>query len=206
MCCSYSPRDVTIARGESVTWTAMPGNSFDNFPGPAFHPMRFAGDAQPAQKSGTTTTRRFDQAAKFTFYCTNHGTVDGAGMAGTVTVTDPTAPPPPPAADTTPPRASLVLPARADRARAVLRRRGLRARLRTSEPGSATVILRRGSRTLGTRTVTLASAGEHSLIIRPTPTGRAALRRGRFARLTLRAVVRDTARNATTVTRSFAAR
>jgi plastocyanin len=84
-CCSYSPPSVTIARGESVTWTADPGNDFRLVPGPSHHPLKFVGDAQPAQTSGTTTSRRFDRAGKFYFYCVNHASV---GMVGVVKVED----------------------------------------------------------------------------------------------------------------------
>jgi plastocyanin len=84
-CCNYTPPTVTIARGESVSFRADPGHDFQLFPGPSHHPLKFVGNAQPAQTSGTTTSRRFDRAGKFGFYCVNHASV---GMVGLVKVED----------------------------------------------------------------------------------------------------------------------
>jgi plastocyanin len=81
----YTPRDVTVARGQSVTWTADPGNDFLAVPGPSHHPLKFVGNAQPAQTSGTTTTRTFSRVGKFPFYCAIHWSI---GMVGSVTVTE----------------------------------------------------------------------------------------------------------------------
>jgi plastocyanin len=47
------------------------------------HPLKFVGNVQPAQFSGTVTSRRFDQAGTFYFYCANHASI---GMVGKVTV------------------------------------------------------------------------------------------------------------------------
>jgi plastocyanin len=80
---SYSPNQVTIDRGESVTWKAAPGDDFKLFPGPSHHPLKFVGNVQPAQLSGTSTSRRFDRSGKFYFYCANHASI---GMVGKITV------------------------------------------------------------------------------------------------------------------------
>jgi plastocyanin len=79
----YSPSEVTIARGQSVTWTAAPGNDFLPIPGPTHHPLKFLWNAQPAQTSGTQTSRRFDTPGTFGFYCAIHWPI---GMVGKVTV------------------------------------------------------------------------------------------------------------------------
>jgi plastocyanin len=79
----YTPSTVTIDRGDSVTWTAAPGNDFLLFPGPTHHPLKFVFNAQPAQTSGTQTSRRFDNPGTFVFYCAIHWPI---GMTGKVVV------------------------------------------------------------------------------------------------------------------------
>jgi plastocyanin len=99
---SFSPRDVTIGQGETVTWTNNQGTHNVVFEGsqPAF-------PASPPNASVWPYTRSFDTPGMFRYYCQPHGGPGGVGMAGTVTVTGATPPPgggtPPPGGGTPPP-------------------------------------------------------------------------------------------------------
>jgi plastocyanin len=87
---SFSPRDVTINQGETVTWTNMQGT----------HNVVFEGSPAPFPPSGPDAgvwpyTRRFDTAGTFSYFCAPHA---AQGMRGTVTVNpSPGAPPGEPA-------------------------------------------------------------------------------------------------------------
>jgi plastocyanin len=79
----FSPDEVTIAVGETVTWTDAAGGNLHN--------VNFAGglfDPPPAPSSGWSLSRTFTTVGSFDYVCDVH-----SSMAGTVTVTA-TAPPP----------------------------------------------------------------------------------------------------------------
>jgi plastocyanin len=105
----FAPNAVTVAQGESVTWTNAGG----------FHNVRFDDGSftqpMPPNTSMWTVSRTFTQTGTFGYYCEVH---QANGMTGTVTVAAPggAPPPPPPAApkDTAKPVASLSTPARQD--------------------------------------------------------------------------------------------
>ncbi len=84
---SYTPSAVRITPGGKVTWTADAGNDFEPVSGSTHHPLQFVEPAISPMTSGTTGIRTFATAGVFHFYCANHGTPGGAGMAGTITVT-----------------------------------------------------------------------------------------------------------------------
>jgi plastocyanin len=79
---SFTPRDVTINQGETVTWTNTQGT----------HNVVFEGSPAPFQPAGPDATvwpytRRFDTAGTFRYYCAPHA--ESQGMRGTVTVNPP---------------------------------------------------------------------------------------------------------------------
>jgi plastocyanin len=210
-CCAYTPASVTVAAGASVTWNAELGNDFVLLPGPTHHPLRFVGNTQPEQTSGTTATRTFATAGTFRFYCANHGTPDGlGGMVGTVNVTAPgpspgPGPGPSPApADTTAPDAAISLPKR--RTLTAILARGLLITVRTSEASRATVSLRYRGRAIGSARRSFTGPGRRRVTVKLTRSGRRALRNARRARLQLVAIVTDAAGNKRTLRRSFTAK
>lgn len=74
----FTPKVVTIKRGESVTWMNKEGT----------HTIK-ADDG--SFQSGTLTagksfSRTFDKAGRYKYYCTFHGSAGGHDMAGTVVV------------------------------------------------------------------------------------------------------------------------
>jgi plastocyanin len=77
---AFSPVNVPISQGDTVTWTNMGGT----------HNVRFddGGFEMPAAPSATAwmVTRPFDATGTFTYYCELHGGPNGS-MEGTVTVT-----------------------------------------------------------------------------------------------------------------------
>lgn len=73
---AYSPSTVTITAGQSVTWNG----SFSN------HPLVSVEGLWATPNSGTTFTQTFDTPGTYHFYCQFHGSADGSGMAGTITV------------------------------------------------------------------------------------------------------------------------
>jgi plastocyanin len=97
---SFTPRDVTIGQGETVTWTNNQGTHNVVFDGsqPAF-------PASPPNANVWPYTRPFDTPGTFRYYCQPHGGPGGVGMSGTVTVTGAAPPPgtPPPGGGTPPP-------------------------------------------------------------------------------------------------------
>ena len=144
---SFRPGTVTVAAGESVTWTNAGGSHNVKFDDGAFE--------QPAAPSSSawTVSRTFTTAGTYRYYCELHGGAGGAGMSGTVVVTSPagttTGPSPYPGGggggspgagpgagtlgDTTAPKVAVVL----GRTQRILRRRGLVVTVQANE--SATV-------------------------------------------------------------------
>jgi plastocyanin len=92
---SFSPADVTINQGETVTWTNMQGT----------HNVVFQGSQAPFAPAGPDAsvwpyTRQFDTPGTFQYYCAPH---QSNGMTGTVTVNPPPSTPPPPPGTPPPP-------------------------------------------------------------------------------------------------------
>jgi plastocyanin len=219
-CCNYAPPSVTIARGESVSWVADAGNDFDaTTVGTTHHPLKFVGDSQPSQTAGTSATRTFNTPGTFRYYCTFHGSPDGTGMSGTITVTGGPAPAPGPAtaskpapspgqafgpepvaADGGPPQAWVSLAKRS------LRSGRLSFTLGSSKAGHATASLRYGSRTLGSARLAFTHAGERRVQLKLTRLGRVAIRGVGTARLRLVILVEDVDGNELQLQRAFTAR
>jgi plastocyanin len=86
----FEPKTVSVYQGDTVTWTNIEGEHnvrfvdglFDMPADPALPPWR--------------VSRSFPNLGSYAYYCELHGTAQGVGMAGTVTVN--AAPPPPPGA------------------------------------------------------------------------------------------------------------
>ncbi|HEY3185882.1 MAG TPA: PKD domain-containing protein [Solirubrobacteraceae bacterium] len=78
---TYTPNQVRIEPGQSVTWTGDPGNTFDL----TSHPLKFADPSiAPQSDKSSSTTRSFARVGRFAFACVNHG---WANMTGAVLVT-----------------------------------------------------------------------------------------------------------------------
>jgi plastocyanin len=91
---SFSMPDLTIAAGDTVTWTNG---------GVHAHNVHFDdGPAMPGPPSTawSTVSRRFTQAGTYAYHCDMHAMI---GMTGTVTVTDGSTPSPTPTPTPTPP-------------------------------------------------------------------------------------------------------
>ncbi len=116
----FSPPAVEIDVGDTVTWNN----------GGGFHNVKFDDGSfeQPSSPSATpwTVQRTFDTPGTFRYYCEEHGGPGGAGMAGTVSVRDPSGTAPPPA-DIEP---GLTVRARDEQPLKRLVERGLRVRAR----------------------------------------------------------------------------
>jgi plastocyanin len=86
----FTPADVTVVQGDSVTW--------NNGGGP--HNVRFDDGSFeiPADPDPTpwSVTRTFNTVGVFRYYCENHGSAGGVGMAGAVYVQAAGTTPPPP--------------------------------------------------------------------------------------------------------------
>ena len=207
---SFSPRNVAVLPGESVTWNAS-GTAFS-------HSVHFDGEPDPIapQSSNFSGSKSFPEEGGFTYYCDVHDTMRGTvyvNSTGTVPTPSPgptaTATPSPTATATPTPGGggtpsgggsaggttpgSTIAPVTSFRARATKRRFCTRRSARCRRPGVFLTLeigatetvrvrgtLRRGTRRV--RTVTLLGRpGSHRVRL----PGRA-LKAGRYA-LTLRA-------------------
>jgi len=95
---TFSPNTVTVAPGESVTWT-WAGDRTHNVTADAGQAETFSS----GNKLTGTFTKTFTTVGHYTYRCTLH-----SGMNGAVNVVSGTPPPPPPP-DTTPPNAPTSL-------------------------------------------------------------------------------------------------
>jgi len=90
-CCSYTPNNVRILPGETVTFTGAGGADFADMPGSDHHPLHFTNASIGDQTDASTSTYRpFAASGIYTWYCGNHGQHAGttvSGMSGKVTVT-----------------------------------------------------------------------------------------------------------------------
>jgi len=86
----FEPQTITVAAGTTITWT----NS-------GLAPHTITADDQSWDSgrldSAGTFSKTFDTPGTYGYYCMYHGAA-GAGMFGTIVVTDPNAPPADPAA------------------------------------------------------------------------------------------------------------
>jgi hypothetical protein len=97
---SFTPRNVAVLPGESVTWEAD-GTSL-------MHNVHLDGETAPvgAQSSDFSATRQFDTEGEFTYHCDVHASMRGTvfvNQTGTVPTPSPTATAYPTASPTTPP-------------------------------------------------------------------------------------------------------
>jgi plastocyanin len=202
----FSPGNVTVSQGESVTWNNTGNN----------HNVRFDGEAtaQPPTPSSSSwsTTRTFLSAGTFRYYCEAHGGPGGQGMSGTVTVLPPGVPPPPPP-PTVSDKSAPALKLSGKSTQRVLKQRGVRLVVRVDEPAG---IVARGrvstSRVVRSRTTKTQLRAAHNTKIKVAfskkglRTLRSALhRRSRLtARLTVTAT--DKAGNKRTLKSKFSLR
>lgn len=164
----FTPADVTVFQGESVTWTNGGGSHNVRFEDNAFT-MPVAPDASP-----WSVTRTFDQVGVFRYYCELHGYPNGVDMSGAVTV-KPGSDKQPVTADRTAPALTLSGSTR----QKVLRQRAVFVNARVSE--ASRVIARASVSIPGSRTSRRAvSAGKN------LPPGANAKLKPRFPRHTMR--------------------
>src|SRR5918912_1371511 len=138
---TFSPASVTIAPGESVTWTNVGGNP---------HNVHFDDgftDPPTPSSSNWTTKRTFDAPGDYRYHCDFHGTA----MSGRVVVMDPNAPPP----DTTAPDIDSlrVNPSTfCNKASDMCPKRGARLRFSIDEAAAVagTIIRRKDGKRVGT--------------------------------------------------------
>jgi plastocyanin len=176
----FTPSEVTIDVGESVTWTfANPTNPHNVVAKPDSPTPWSTGDGFPVANHPNVGPITFDGAGTYTFQCQAHGGMEGRVIVGDGGDPPPPPPPPPPPASPPPPGDTHpITPAPSGgtdtvkptvrKLRAKALRHAVRVRFRLSEPATVTVrIKRRGSRKVlksarvqaaaGTRTVTLRS-------------------------------------------------
>lgn len=113
----FEPPEIIIQRGDTVVWIhrgARPhgvratDGSFDSSPGCSFQ------NGGACMRSGDRYSRTFDQAGTFAYFCPVHGSANGVGMAGQVTVASgggnpTTTAAPPPTTTTTRPSGSTTM-------------------------------------------------------------------------------------------------
>jgi len=80
----FTAKDVTVFKGEKVTWNNTGGTHNVHFDDNSFDMPN------PASSSAWVVSRTFNTPGTFRYYCDVHGDPGGVGMAGTVTVTAPT--------------------------------------------------------------------------------------------------------------------
>jgi plastocyanin len=75
----FTPQDLTISVGDTVVWTNT---------GQMLHTVTASDSSWDSGNldPGKTFSRTFDTAGTFTYYCRFHGSPQGTGMAGTITV------------------------------------------------------------------------------------------------------------------------
>jgi plastocyanin len=127
---SFTPSQVTVSTGESVTWTNGGGdhnvhfddNSFVMPPAPSTAPW--------------TVSHQFTQAGTFRYYCEVHGAANGIGMSGSVVVTATGSPPAPPGPGTPSPAPGDAKPITSMTAPSTQRVGKLYVRASVNEPGT----------------------------------------------------------------------
>lgn len=85
----FEPPEIIVRRGDTVVWihrgvrphgVRATDGSFDSSPGCSFQ------NGESCMRNGERYSRTFDEAGTFTYYCPVHGSANGVGMAGQVTV------------------------------------------------------------------------------------------------------------------------
>jgi len=191
---AFTPTDVQIEVGDTVTWTFANPNMPHNVAAKATSPTAWTtGDEGSYSVNNPDVVHTFGAEGTYTFFCEVH-----PQMEGTVTVGDPPVDPPPddpppdddppssppPTHPTTPaptPGADTVKPkVRSVKLKAL--RRAVRVRFRLSEPATVTVRVKRGRKVLKAKRVQ-AAAGTHSVTVRSKK-----LKQGRY---TVEVLARD---------------
>ena len=168
----WEPANVSVHVGDTVTWdfssTAAAHNVASNSANWSL--------TSPIQVHHPPVSFTFNAPGTYSFVCNVHPDT----MKGTVSVDAPPPPPPPLSEqpfpnDQSPPAVLEVT----DETRPALTRvrasriaRGVSVRFRSSEPGRVTVKVKRGKRTVKTRSVRVRRAGTHSLRVRGLRAGR----------------------------------
>jgi plastocyanin len=81
----FSPRNLTVRVGRAVTWVwAEGGNAHNLVPTDGLRPEQ----SGPPVPGPHTFVYQFNTPGVYTYYCEVHGSPNGTGMAGTITVTD----------------------------------------------------------------------------------------------------------------------
>src|SRR5918998_5976197 len=79
----FTPADLTVAVGDTVTWTNSPDPGFN-------HNVRFDDGSfeqpSPADDGAWSVPRTFTAPGAYRYYCAVHGGPNGAGMAGIIRV------------------------------------------------------------------------------------------------------------------------
>ena len=89
----FTPQELTVKPGDSVTFSNAGGFHNVVWVEGTFDDGSQASPPDPAFVWPTDPVRTFNAEGTFHYYCEQHGTAEGAGMAGKVTVSS-TAPPP----------------------------------------------------------------------------------------------------------------
>lgn len=85
----FRPSEIIVQRGDTVVWVhrgvrphgvRASDGSFDSSPGCSFQ------DGGSCMRNGDRYSRTFDEAGTFRYYCPVHGSANGIGMAGQVSV------------------------------------------------------------------------------------------------------------------------
>jgi plastocyanin len=194
----FTPEQVTIDVGDSVTWTFANPFTAHNVAAKADSPDAWStGDGPWTTNHDPVGPIQFDAEGTYTFECQLHN-----GMDGTVIVGDgvgdppddppdddpPSSPPPTGGTPTTPPPtpgADAVKPTvKSVKLKAL--RRAVRVRFRLSEPATVTVRVKRGRKVVKSKRVQ-AGAGTHSVTVRSKK-----LKKGRY---TVEILARDASGN-----------
>jgi plastocyanin len=177
----WTPAEVTITAGQSVTWSFAGTAGFHNVQSDPANGTFWAFDNGAPGVAKPPASYRFDAPGIYAFLCLAHGST----MTGRVTVTDasgapPPPPPPPPlsqqpwANDQQPPSTLEVRDRerpRLTRVRAAAIASGARVRFRLSEAGRVTIEVKRGGRTVRTKRAR-ARSGVQAVSVRGLRAGR----------------------------------
>ena len=196
---TFSTKEVTIDQGQSIT--------FQNSDNTAFHDVTadkqdaagkslFASETIEGGKTSPVKGVEFLTTGDYGFHCSVHPFMTGTihiSANGTPKPRTPDNPAPNPA-DKTPPDASVsILDSRIS---AVLQHKGLRVRVKTSEPARFSLTAKSGKTTVATGTFT--SKGTKTVKLALTKTGKKLFSHANSVKLKLTAKVNDAADNKAT--------
>lgn len=126
----FTPADVNVVQGDSVTWTNSGGSHNVHFDDNSFV-MPAAPDSAP-----WSVSRSFDTVGVFRYYCEAHGYPNGVGMSGAVYVAAGTTPTPPGEAPVSADRTAPTLRLSGSRRQRVLRQGAVFVRAVVTEASS----------------------------------------------------------------------